>query len=326
MGKMLIDGELREKPSADDGRFVRLESGFRDWISRDGSTEFPAEAGRYHLYISKACPWSHRTTIMLTLKGLDTVISTTGMDAFMGEESWQIDQSAFDESAGVPADAFLFEVYQRAAPRYTGPITVPVLWDKKTQRIVSNESADIMRMLNDAFREFSDSDVDYFPPERRQEIDRINAFVYKNVNNGVYRAGFATSQEAYDEAIGKLFSALDQLDNLLAGRRYLTGRRITEADWRLFTTLIRFDPVYATHFKTDRRRIADYPNLGAYLRELYQVPGIAQTVDMDHIRQHYFQSHKHLNPAGIIPIGPDINLDRPALREDVGLPAMEAVQ
>ena len=326
MGKMLIDGELREKPSADDGRFVRLESGFRDWISRDGSTEFPAEAGRYHLYISKACPWSHRTTIMRTLKGLDTVISTTCMDAFMGEESWQIDQSAFDESAGVPADAFLFEVYQRAQPRYTGPITVPVLWDKKTQRIVSNESADIMRMLNDAFREFSDSDVDYFPPQHRQEIDRINAFVYKNVNNGVYRAGFATSQEAYDEAIGNLFSALDQLDNLLAGRRYLTGRRITEADWRLFTTLIRFDPVYATHFKTDRRRIADYPNLGAYLRELYQVPGIAQTVDMDHIRQHYFQSHKHLNPAGIIPIGPDINLDRPALREDVGLLAMEAVQ
>ncbi|WP_282608824.1 glutathione S-transferase family protein [Pelagibius sp. Alg239-R121] len=315
MGKMLKNGELHSKSSDLNGQFVRADSGFRDWVSRDGSTDFPAEADRYHLYVSIACPWSHRTMIMRTLKGLEKVITVTTMDALLGEESWRLDQKSFDETAGVPRDTFLYEVYLRAAPRYSGTITVPLLWDKKTRRIVSNESADIMRMLNSAFDDFVTFPTDYYPGDLRPEIDRINAMVYDAISNGVYRAGFAASQDAYDESVNTLFEALDNLELLLSHRRYLAGNRITEADWRLFTTLVRFDPVYVTHFKTDRKRIADYPNLSAYLRELYQVPGISGTIDIPHIRRHYFLSHRHLNPSGIIPAGPEGNLDGPHGRE-----------
>ena len=326
MGKMLIDGQLRDKPSSKDGRFRRFDSGFRDWVSRDGTTEFPAEAGRYHLYISQACPWSHRTTIMRALKGLETVISITEMDAFMGDEGWRIDQTAFEENANVARDRFLYEVYLRAAPNYSGPITVPLLWDKQRQRIVSSESADILRMLNSAFTDFAEPSPDYYPPSLRTEIDRMNAVVYEAVNNGVYRAGFATTQEAYEEAIAKLFSTLGELDARLGHQRYLTGDVITEADWRLFTTLIRFDPVYVTHFKTDRRRIADYPHLGPYLRELYQVPGIAATVDLPHIRRHYFHSHRRLNPNGIIATGPPLDFTQPHGREALTPPASKPAE
>ncbi len=315
MGKMLIDGELRDKPASRDGGFLRADSGFRDWIGRKDLANYPPEPDRYHLYISKACPWSHRTSIMRALKGLEDVISVTDMDSFMGEEGWRIDQSAFNQSSSVTSDSFLYQVYLRAAPNYTGPITVPLLWDKKTERIVSNESADIMRMLNSGFDEFASSRTDYYPQALQPDIDRINAFIYDAVNNAVYRAGFAASQEAYDEAIGKLFAALDQLDTMLGHQRYLLGDVITEADWRLFTTLVRFDPVYVTHFKTDRKRIADYRHLGPYLRELYQVPGIAATIDMPHIRRHYFQSHLHLNPTGIISTGPEIDLNMPHERQ-----------
>lgn len=321
MGKMLINGELRDKPASEDGQFLRLDSGFRDWIDREDATDYPAEPGRYHLYISKACPWSHRTTIMRALKGLESVISVTDMNSFMGEEGWRIDQTGFKQNPEVARDSFLYQVYLRAAPSYTGPITVPLLWDKKTRRIVSNESADIMRMLNSGFEDFASSRTDYYPDALRPEIDRINAFIYDAINNGVYRIGFAASQEAYDEAISKLFAALDQLEAKLGRERYLLGDVITEADWRLFTTLIRFDSVYVTHFKTDRKRIADYRHLGPYLRELYQMPGVAATVDMPHIRRHYFQSHLHLNPNGIISAGPEIDLNTPHRREALSAPS-----
>ena len=311
MAKMLINGALHDKPAPNDGRFVRLSGGFHNWIERDRKAAFPAQADRYHLYISRACPWCHRATIMRALKGLGHIISITDMAPLMGEESWKVDQEVFDENTGVARDVYMYEVYLRADPHYTGPITVPVLWNKKTGRIVSTESADIMRMLNSAFADIADTATDYYPENLRPEIDRINAYVYENINNGVYRAGFAASQNAYDEAVEKLFTALDDVDHLLAQRRYLTGGQITEADWRLFATLIRFDPVYVTHFKTDHRRISDYAQLGPYLRELYQIPGISETVDMEHIRQHYYRSHKHINPAGIIATGPDLDLDRP---------------
>ena len=311
MAKMLIDGELADKPKSGDGRFVRMGSGYKSQIEPGASAEFPAASGRYHLYVSMACPWSHRATIMLGLKGLKDIITVTQMDPIMGEESWKIDQESFDPGAGVPRDDFMYQVYARNDPSYTGPITVPVLLDKKTGTIVNNDSAEIMRILNSAFDGITGSTIDFYPHALRSEIDRINELVHGPVNNGVYRAGFATTQEAYDEAIRSLFSTLDELDRQLGTRRYLTGSEITEADWRLFTTLIRFDPVYVTHFKTDRKRIIDYPNLGPYLRRLYQVEGVAGTIDMDHIRRHYFQSHRHINPTGIIAVGPEFDLDQP---------------
>ena len=311
MAKMLIDGALADKPTSADGRFVRVAGGFRDWIEPDGNAAFPAEAGRYHLYVSMACPWCHRITVVLALKGLEDLISVTQMDPVMGEESWKIDQAAFDPDAGIESDEFMYQVYLRTDPNYTGPITVPVLFDKKTGHIVNTDSAEIMRMLNTAFNDITGSNLDLYPGHLRSEIDRINELIFVPVNNGVYRAGFATSQAAYDEAIATLFDTLDELDRLLGERRYLAADRITEADWRLFTTLIRFDPVYVTHFKTDRKRIADYAHLGPYLRDLYQVPGIAGTIDMDHIRRHYFQSHKHINPYGIIATGPELDLLTP---------------
>ncbi len=311
MAMMLIDGELADKPKSADGRFVRMGGGFDDWIEPDANARYPAEAGRYHLYVSMACPWCHRVTIMLALKGLEDHISVTQIEPIMGEESWKIDQAGFEPDAGIERDEFMYQVYQRTDANYTGPITVPVLLDKKTGHIVNTNSADIMRMLNTAFDGISGNCGDFYPQSLRSEIDRINHLVFVPVNNGVYRAGFATTQAAYDEAIETLFRTLAELDGLLGARRYLAGDQITEADWRLFTTLIRFDPVYVTHFKTDRKRIADYANLAPYLRELYQVPGIVETIDMNHIRQHYFQSHRHINPFGIIATGPELDLLKP---------------
>ncbi|WP_019297409.1 MULTISPECIES: glutathione S-transferase family protein [unclassified Leisingera] len=319
MAKMLIDGVLTEKPKPGDGVFRRMSSGIRGWIEPRADAEFPAESGRYHLYVSMACPWSHRTTILRALKGLEEIITVTQMLPLAGPDGWQIDTTAHDPAAGVPRDEYLYQVYQQADPGHTGPVTVPVLLDKQTGRIVSNDSGEIMRMLSSAFDGLTGAAQDFYPPELQQDIDRISAEIYAPVNNGVYRAGFATTQAAYDEAIAALFGKLDELDALLGTRRYLTGEQITEADWRLFTTLVRFDPVYATHFKTDRKRIAEYRNLGPYLRDLYQVPGVAGTINMEAIRQHYFLSHRHINPHGIISAGPEQDLSRPHGRDSTAL-------
>ncbi|WP_461308180.1 glutathione S-transferase family protein, partial [Albidovulum sp.] len=276
-----------------------------------GTGGFAAEPGRYHLYVSLACPWAHRTLIFRRLKGLETMISLSVVHWHMGEQGW-----TFAAGEGVIPDSvngarFLHEVYTRAAPDYSGRVTVPVLWDRRTATIVSNESAEIIRMFNSAFDAVGAAQGDYYPQELRPEIDALNARIYDSVNNGVYKAGFATTQAAYEEAVQPLFATLDWLEARLATRRYLTGGTLTEADWRLFTTLIRFDPVYVGHFKCNLRRIADYPNLSGYLRDLYQRPGIAGTVDLHHIKHHYYGSHRSINPTGIVPAGPVLDLSLP---------------
>lgn len=295
----------------DDGRFVRQDSRFRDTVTADGSSGFRAEPGRYHLYVSLACPWAHRTIIVRRLKGLEDVISMSVVDPVRDERGW-----AFREGRGHGADpvngfAFLSEAYRVSDPGFSGRVTVPVLWDRQTGRIVSNESAEILRMLNSAFDAWGDAGTDLYPEDLREEIDAVNDGVYRDVNNGVYRAGFAVTQEAYEEAFDALFAALEGLDRRLADRRYLIGERITEADWRLFTTLIRFDAVYVGHFKCNLRRIADFPSLWPYLRDLYQVPGVAETVDFDHIKRHYYVTHDSINPTGIVPKGPALDLNQP---------------
>ena len=308
------------------GRFVRMDASFRNWITPDGGAGpdgdggFKAEPGRYHLYVSLACPWAHRTLIFRKLKGLEDMISVSVVNAFMGDEGW-----TFEEGDDVVPDTVnnktrMHEIYTLAKPDYTGRVTVPVLWDKERQTIVSNESSEIIRMLNSAFDEVGAKPGDYYPEDLREEIDALNDMIYPNVNNGVYRAGFATTQEAYDEAVSDVFKALDQLDERLADRRYLTGPRITEADWRLFTTLVRFDPVYVGHFKCNKRRIVDYPNLWGYLRDLYQQPGVADTVNIDNIKRHYYCSHEMINPTRIVPAGPDIDFMEPHGREALGEP------
>lgn len=311
---LLVDGKWQDSwydTKSSGGRFERSQSQWRDWITADGkpadgrSRGFKAEPGRYHLYVSLACPWAHRTLIFRVLKKLEEVISVSVVHHFMAENGWTFlveDGATGDTLYGLD---FLHQIYTKADPAYSGRVTVPVLWDKKEQTIVSNESSEIIRMLNSAFDEWGDATVDFYPPELRGEIDAVNAEVYGSVNNGVYRAGFATGQAAYEEAFDDLFAALDRLEKRLSRQRYLAGDRITEADWRLFTTLVRFDPVYVGHFKCNLRRIADYPNLSNYLRELYQVPGIARTVDMHHIKAHYYASHRNINPTGIIPVGPE---------------------
>ncbi|KPV39202.1 glutathionyl-hydroquinone reductase YqjG [Thiohalorhabdus denitrificans] len=306
MGK-LIDGVWQKEafaPETEGGRFVRPDSPFRGWVSRDGSTGFPAEPGRYHLYVSLACPWAHRTLIFRKLKGLEEAISVSVVDPIMGEEGWH-----FSEGPGCIPDtvngcAYLREVYVRGDPHYTGRVTVPLLWDKQAGTAVSNESADIIRMLNSAFDDYADAGVDFYPEELRAEIDAVNAWVYDDINNGVYRTGFAQTQEAYEEAFDSLFAALDAVETRLAEYRYLVGNRLTEADWRLFTTLVRFDPVYYGHFKCNRQRVTDFPSLSGYLRDLYQVPKVAETVNLDHIKRHYYGSHPTLNPTAIVPKGP----------------------
>jgi putative glutathione S-transferase len=308
------------------GRFLRQESAFRNWITPDGKPGptgdggFKAEPGRYHLYVSLACPWAHRTLIFRALKGLESSISLSVVHWLMGKDGW-----TFAEGPGVVPDPIfgarrLYEVYVRSNPTYTGRVTVPVLWDKQRNAIVSNESSEIIRMLNSAFDGAGASAGDFYPVDLRETIDDLNARIYATVNNGVYKAGFATTQEAYEEAVRPLFSTLDMLEERLATRRYLCGARLTEADWRLFTTLVRFDPVYVGHFKCNLRRLVDYPNLWGFTRELYQYPGVAGVTNFIHIKRHYYQSHTSINPNGIVPLGPELDFLSPHGREH--LPAL----
>lgn len=292
------------------GEFSRQDSHFRNWVTADGtagptgSEGFKAEPGRYHLYVSLACPWAHRTLIFRQLKELQDFIDVTVVEPLMLENGWELkgDQYGLD---------YMYQLYLKAKPDYEGRVTIPVLWDRQTQSIVSNESADIIRMLNSAFDGLTGNDNDYYPADLRAQIDAINERVYGSINNGVYRAGFATSQQAYEDAYHKLFDALDWVEESLSRQRYLAGAVLTEADWRLFTTLIRFDAVYYGHFKTNRQRIADYPAISNYQRELFQLPGIAQTVNFAHIKQHYYGSHDTINPTRVVPLGPDQDFTLP---------------
>jgi len=299
------------------GRFVRQRSRFREWVSADGSTPYPAAPGRYHLYVSYACPWAHRSIIVRRLKGLEDAIGLTAVDPIRDERGWRFNPDV-DRCEADPVNGFryLAEAYERTDPSFRGRVTVPVLWDRETGRIVNNESADVIRMLNSAFDEWAgDPGLDLYPQDLRGEIDAVNEYVYDNINNGVYRAGFAATQEAYEEAVTALFEALDRVEERLSGQRYLAGDRITEADWRLFTTLVRFDAVYVGHFKCNVRRIADYPSLSGFLRELYRWDGVAETVDFDHIKRHYYVTHRTINPTGIVPAGPALDLEAPHGRD-----------
>ncbi|EGR0046962.1 glutathione S-transferase family protein [Vibrio vulnificus] len=295
------------------GKFVREDAGFRDWIENKPQAPFQPESGRYHLYVSLACPWAHRTLIFRKLKGLEEHIDVTVVCPDMLSDGWKM---------GLPEPLFghtkLHQIYTQAKPDYTGRVTVPVLWDKKTNTIVSNESSEIIRMFNSAFNQLTGNQDDYYPDSLREVIEEWNAFIYPNINNGVYRCGFATTQEAYEEAYYALFSALDRVDHHLATHRYLAGSQMTEADWRLFTTLIRFDAVYVGHFKCNQKRIADYPHLNGYMKELYQIEGIAETTDFYHIKRHYYFSHIGINPTQVVPLGPNLDLDSEHDREGIG--------
>ena len=317
MGRM-IDGawQVEDRLAGDsDGRFVRKQTTFRNWVTADGSSGFRAEPGRYHLYVSLACPWAHRTLILRTLKRLQDVISVSVVDPIMLDQGW-----AFSDGRGCIPDSVngashLHEIYRLADPAYSGRVTVPVLWDRQTRRIVSNESAEIIRMFNRAFDADTSVRDDFCPERLEAEIDAINAVVFDRINNGVYKAGFAARQEPYEDAVRRLFETLDDLEARLGRKRYLVGDRITESDWRLFPTLVRFDPVYHGHFKCNVRRLADYPNLWNYTRELYQAPGVAATCDLDHIKRHYYESHETVNPTRIVPKGPAIDFTAPHDRE-----------
>ncbi len=318
---LLVDGHWRDQwydTKSTGGRFVRKDAQFRNRITADGSSGFKAESGRYHLYVSYACPWAHRTLIYRRLKGLTDHISVSVVNPLMLEHGW-----TFEPGDGVIPDPinhalYLYEVYTAAKPDYSGRVTVPVLWDKETRTIVNNESSEIIRFFDWDFDGAGASGPRYCPPELETDIDDVNAFVYDSINNGVYRAGFATTQGAYEEAVTALFAALDQIELRLSGNRYLVGETLTEADWRLFTTLLRFDPVYVGHFKCNIRRLVDYPNLWPYTRELFQAPGVAETVHMDHIKEHYYRSHPSINPTGVVPLGPEIDLTEPHGRESIG--------
>jgi putative glutathione S-transferase len=327
---LLVDGVWHDQwydTAKSGGRFQRNESIFRNWVTPDGTPGptgrggFEAEPGRYHLYVSLACPWAHRTLIVRALKKLEDVISVSVVHWHMGEQGWQ-----FREGEGCTVDHIagagcLHEIYTRAVSNYSGRVTVPVLWDRKTGTIVSNESSEILRMLNSAFDAWGDAGLDLYPEALRPDIDAVNERIYHSVNNGVYKCGFATSQEAYEDAFEALFGSLAWLEDLLSGQRYLTGARITEADWRLFTTMVRFDPVYFGHFKCNRYRLVDLPNLWGHTRELFQTPGVAGTVDFNHIKRHYYGSHGGINPTGIVPLGPEINFLAPHARAVLpGLP------
>lgn len=325
---LLVEGKWQNEwydTKSSGGRFERKAPSFRNWVTKDGSAGpsgmggFKAEPNRYHLYVSLACPWAHRTIIYRKLKGLDDMISMSVVNAFMGDEGW-----TFAPDEGVVADPILnatnvHEIYTAAQADYTGRVTVPILWDKKNHTIVSNESPEIIRMFNSAFDDVGAIPGDFSPPKLLAEIDELNEFIYPTINNGVYRAGFATTQEAYDEAVVEVFNALDTLEGRLESRRYLTGNTITEADWRLFTTLVRFDAVYVGHFKCNLRRIVDYPNMWGYLRDLYQITGIEETVAMDYIKAHYYGSHESINPTRIVPIGPDIDFNASHGREQLSV-------
>lgn len=322
---LLVDGVWHDTwydTKKSGGKFVRKAAQFRNWITADGSPGptgkggFKAEAGRYHLYVSLACPWAHRTLIFRKLKGLEDMISVDVVSPLMYDKGWVFDaeqpEATTDRLFG---SAVAADIYVKADPKYSGRVTVPILWDKQTNTIVSNESSEIIRMFNEAFDGIGAKPGDYYPQALREEIDAINERVYHAVNNGVYKSGFATTQEAYEEAVTELFKALDELEERLSTNRYLVGDQITEADWRLFTTLVRFDPVYVGHFKCNIRRIADYPNLLGFLRELYQAPGVAETVSMDHIKRHYYMSHETINPTRVVPVGPELDLMAPHGRD-----------
>jgi putative glutathione S-transferase len=313
---LLVDGQWHDvwyDTKASQGRFVRSESQFRNWVTPDGSPGpsgrggFRAEPGRYHLYVAFACPWAHRTLIMRALKGLEASIGVSAVNSFMGEQGWTFAPAPETIPDTVNHVERLYELYTIADSKYSGRATIPILWDKHQRTIVSNESAEIIRMLNGAFDRVGANGNDYYPAELRAAIDEWNAFIYPNLNNGVYRAGFATTQEAYEEAAMGVFTALDRLDAHLATHRYLTGPRFTEADIRLFTTLIRFDPVYHGHFKCNVRRIVDYSNLWGFVRDVYQLAGVAQTVHVDFIKSHYYRSHPTVNPSRIVPLGPKLD-------------------
>ncbi|MBV2181388.1 MAG: glutathione S-transferase family protein [Castellaniella sp.] len=316
---LLINGKWHDQwydTDSTGGRFVRSDAQFRNWITPDGrpgptgTGGFRAEAGRYHLYVSLACPWAHRVLILRALKGLEKMISVSIVNSYMGDHGW-----TFEPGPGVIADPvgeaqYLYQVYQRAQADYSGRVTVPILWDLQQNTIVNNESSEIIRMLNSAFDGIGAREGDYAPVDLLPEIDAINSKVYDKVNNGVYKAGFATSQKVYEQEVRALFACLDTLEDTLGRQRCLLGDRITESDWRLFTTLIRFDTVYYGHFKCNLKRLVDYKNLWSYTRELYQRPGIADTVSFDHIKLHYYRSHRSINPTGIVPLGPTLDLDR----------------
>lgn len=324
---MLVDGVWKDvwyDTTSTGGHFKRSQAAFRNWVTADGAPGpsgvggFAAEAGRYHLYVSLACPWAHRTLIFRRLKGLEEAITVSIVDPYMAENGWE-----FHDRDGATRDHlgdadFLWQVYVAAMPDYSGRVTVPVLWDRKTKTIVSNESSEIIRMFNSAFSAIARPAPDYYPPALRADIDEINELVYDKVNNGVYKSGFATTQQAYEEHVGALFDALDAIEHRLTRNRYLVGETLTEADWRLFTTLVRFDAVYVGHFKCNIRRIGDYPALSGYLRELYQMPGIADTVNMAHIKAHYYGSHESINPTRIVPVGPHLDLSAPHGRDRLG--------
>ncbi len=314
---VMVGGEWRVGGFKTDekGAFRRAETSFRDRVTADGASGYKAEAGRYHLYVSLACPWAHRTLIFRSLKRLEDAISLSVVDPFMGEDGWEFTDNPGCIPDSVNGARYLREVYARAKPDYTGRVTVPVLWDKERGTIVNNESAEIIRMFNSAFDAFGDAGRDFYPAELRGEIDAVNETVYEHLNNGVYKAGFATHQEPYEAAVAKLFETLDEIENRLSSQRYLCGARVTEADWRLFTTLLRFDPVYHGHFKCNLRRLVDYPNLWGYTRDLYQTPGVAATCNLEHIKRHYYESHETVNPTRIVPAGPIIDFTAPHDRD-----------
>ncbi|KIN65294.1 Glutathione S-transferase domain protein [Sulfitobacter noctilucae] len=324
---LLVDGKWQDKwydTEASGGKFERSAAKFRNWVTADGSAGpsgaggFKAESGRYHLYVSHACPWAHRTLIFRSLKGLQDHIEVSVVHPDMLGEGWTFDTdfdgATGDRLFGLP---YARDIYTKAEPKFSGRVTVPILWDKKRETIVSNESSEIIRMFNSAFDTITGNTEDYWPEALREAIEPVNDRIYETLNNGVYRCGFATTQEAYDEAVEPLFDTLDWLEDRLSAKRYLMGDTITEADWRLFTTLIRFDKVYHQHFKCNRRRIVDYPNLWGYLRELYQWPGVSDTVHFDHIVRHYHYSHETINPHRIIPINPVLAFDAPHNREGI---------
>lgn len=317
---LLVDGEWKDQwydTKKSDGKFVRQDSMFRNQISNKKDSQFTPDSGRYHLYVSLACPWAHRTLIFRKLKQLETHITVSVVSPDMLENGWE-----FGHYEGATADHlfdfdYMHQVYTKDTPNITSRVTVPVLWDKKTNKIVNNESADIIRILNSAFNELTGNTDDYYPQALREEIDKINDFVYPNINNGVYKSGFATTQDAYEEAVQALFVALDKIEERLSKQRYLVGSSLTEADWRLFTTLIRFDPVYVGHFKCNLKRIADYPAISAYVKDLYQVEGVAETTDFNHIKRHYYFSHTMINPTQVVPMGPEMDLLTPHHRESL---------
>lgn len=321
---LLIDGQWHDQWYDTDktgGRFERSKAQFRNWVTADGASGpygqggFKAEAGRYHLYVAHACPWAHRTLIFRKLKGLESMISVSVVNPIMREHGWTFEPGYKVTPDPIINAQYLHQIYTHADPTYSGRVTVPVLWDKHQNTIVSNESSDIIRMFNSAFDDIGAKSGDYYPSELRPDIDAINADIYDRINNGVYKSGFATTQMAYEEAVIPLFEALDELDKQLDQHRYLLGDRITEADWRLFTTLIRFDAVYVGHFKCNIRRIEDYPNLSHYVRDLFQHPGIAETVEMEAIKRHYYGSHATINPHYIVPMGPALDFHQPHNRQ-----------